>query len=139
MGDQGQLSKIICNVSFEKLNFIRKKTGSDQIRSCYSAQTQPGHCSRIRHSVGRYLLLGKNKLNKATECATNHGIIVNCFSSHFRQVGFFNTVDSKQTFNKDFVDDWIQTIDLWFQNQPLCQLSHNHWPPVCISVLLVSF
>ena len=57
----------------------------------------------------------------------------------FSSSGLFNTVDSKQTFNKDFVDDWIQTIDLWFQNQPLCQLSHNHWPPVCIRVLFIYY
>ena len=27
-----------------------------------------------------------------------------------------------------FVDDWIRTADLWYQKQPLHQLSHNHCP-----------
>ena len=40
----------------------------------------------------------------------------------------FNTVDSKQMFNKDFADDWIRSADLWYWKQPFYQLSHNHFP-----------
>ena len=30
-------------------------------------------------------------------------------------------------------DGWIRTADLWYQKQPLCQLSHNHWPSeICL-------
>ena len=28
----------------------------------------------------------------------------------------------------NFADDWIRTADLWYQKQPLYQLSHNHCP-----------
>ena len=28
----------------------------------------------------------------------------------------------------NFADDWIRTVDLWYQKRPLYQLSHNHWP-----------
>ena len=28
----------------------------------------------------------------------------------------------------NFADDWIRTTDLWYQKQPLYQLSHNHCP-----------
>ena len=30
--------------------------------------------------------------------------------------------------NINFADDWIQTTDLWYPKQKLCQLSHNHCP-----------
>ena len=44
----------------------------------------------------------------------------------------FNTVDNeledKQMFNINFADDWSQTEVLWYRNQPLYQLSHNHFP-----------
>ena len=33
-------------------------------------------------------------------------------------------------FNINFADDWIRTTDLWYQEQPLYQLSHNHFPDV---------
>ena len=45
---------------------------------------------------------------------------------HF--IRLFNTVDSKQMFNINFANDWIQTADLWHWKQPLYQLSHNHCP-----------
>ena len=31
-------------------------------------------------------------------------------------------------FNLNFADDWIRTADLYYWNQPLYQLSHNHFP-----------
>ena len=31
-------------------------------------------------------------------------------------------------FNINFTNDWIRTVDLWYQKQPLYQLSHNHFP-----------
>ena len=31
-------------------------------------------------------------------------------------------------FNINFANDWIRTVDLWYQKQPLYQLSHNHFP-----------
>ena len=31
-------------------------------------------------------------------------------------------------FKINFAYDWIQTVDLWYQKQPLYQLSHNHCP-----------
>ena len=37
---------------------------------------------------------------------------------------FLNTVDIKQM----LLMSWIQTSDLWCQEQPLCQLNHNHCP-----------
>ena len=37
-----------------------------------------------------------------------------------------NTADSKQVFNINFANDWIRTMDLWYQKRPLYQLSHNH-------------
>ena len=45
----------------------------------------------------------------------------------------FNTVDSKQMFNKIFANGHIQTADLWHQKRPLYQLSHNHWPEWCLT------
>ena len=51
----------------------------------------------------------------------------------------FNTVDSKQMFNINFANDWIQTADLWYQKQLLYQLSHNHWPwYVTVGVAVIS-
>ena len=46
----------------------------------------------------------------------------------FLDFRLFNTVDSKQTFNINFANDWIRTTDLWYHKQPLYQLSHNHCP-----------
>ena len=40
----------------------------------------------------------------------------------------FNTVNSKEMFNINFVDDWIQKVDLWNRKHPLYQLSHNPCP-----------
>ena len=34
--------------------------------------------------------------------------------------------------NKFFADDWIRTVDLWYQMQLLYQLSHNHCHDVVI-------
>ena len=31
-------------------------------------------------------------------------------------------------FNEFFIDNWIQTVDLWYWKQPLYQQSHNHFP-----------
>ena len=53
---------------------------------------------------------------------------------HFILMGHFlflfssiqDCVESKQMFNINFADDWIQTADLWFWKQPLYQLSPNH-------------
>ena len=46
--------------------------------------------------------------------------------SLFHYFRLFNTVGSKQMFNINFADDWIWTMDLWFQKRLLYQLSHNH-------------
>ena len=45
------------------------------------------------------------------------------FYIYFR---LFNTVDSNQMFNINFTNDWIRTMDLWYQKQPLYLLSHSH-------------
>ena len=44
----------------------------------------------------------------------------------------FNTVDSKQMVKINFAHDGIRTAYLWCRKQPLCQLSHNHCPTVCL-------
>ena len=42
-------------------------------------------------------------------------------------------------FNINFADDWSLTADLWYQKQPLYQLSHNHFPSVCAKLNCVGF
>ena len=41
-------------------------------------------------------------------------------------------------FNINFADDWSRTADLWYQKQPLYQLSHNHFPVSSHVVMLES-
>ena len=38
----------------------------------------------------------------------------------------FNSVDSKQMFNINNADDWIQTSDLWYRKWRFSQVSNNH-------------
>ena len=49
---------------------------------------------------------------------------------YFLYFRLFNTVDSKQMFNKKFAEDQIRTADLWCRKQPLYQPIHNHCPKV---------
>ena len=47
-------------------------------------------------------------------------IFGNChFWPHFLYFRLFKTVDSEQMFNIIFANDWIQTADLWYLEQPL--------------------
>ena len=41
-------------------------------------------------------------------------------------ISFYSTANSKLMVCLNFDDYWIQTVDLWCQKQPLCQLRHNH-------------
>ena len=50
------------------------------------------------------------------------------FPASFFFIFVFSTVNSKYVKFKNLADDWIQTADLWYWKQPLCQLSHNHCP-----------
>ena len=47
----------------------------------------------------------------------------------------FQQLTVKYVLYKILPDYWIQTVDLWYQKQLLCQLSHNH----CAVVELVAF
>ena len=48
-----------------------------------------------------------------------------CLFSSFQQFTVLN-----------FPDDWIQTVDLWYLKQVLCQLSHNHCPSLTLKLPL---
>ena len=57
-----------------------------------------------------------------SECILKNWAIPGLFFLYFR---LFNTVDSKQMFDKSFANDWIRTADLWCRRRPLYQLSNN--------------
>ena len=62
-----------------------------------------------------------------------HGPIIRttwAITGLFFFICLFSTVNSVHIpicSNFNFETDWIQTSDLWNQERPLCQLSHNHW------------
>ena len=52
---------------------------------------------------------------------------------------FIFVVSIQLTVNKcsiNFADHWIRTADLWYWKQPLYQLSHNHCPKNCLTLVM---
>ena len=78
--------------------------------------------------------IGSKKTFYSTKsCSSNHSVPGFFFPASFSRPLFlyfrrYNTVDSKQTFNINISDDWIQIADLRYWKWPLFQLSHNHCP-----------
>ena len=82
---------------------------------------------RYRLEKARFCQISWCKCSK--EC-NQWPIIYNFFKWTFRPLYLyfclFNTFGSKQMFNVNFADGWIQTEYIWCRRQPLGQLTHNH-------------